>query len=80
MSRKLTEYGIDLDAPRALTDAEQAEIEALVKLPDDTIDTSDIPELYESLWRNAERGRFYKPIKRSTTVRIDADGRSEIAD
>ena len=46
---------------------------ALDQITDDRIDVSDIPELTESFWNNATRGRFYKPIKSSTTVRVDAD-------
>jgi uncharacterized protein (DUF4415 family) len=40
---------------------------------DDRIDTSDIPPLTDDFFRNAVRNPFYRPIKRSTTVRIDAD-------
>jgi len=35
----------------------KAELEALQKLPDDLIDTSDIPELLD--WTGARRGLFY---------------------
>ena len=35
------------------------------------IDTSDIPEIID--WSNAERGRFYRPIKQVVTIRLDAD-------
>lgn len=37
------------------------------------IDTSDIPPLTEEFFRHAVRNPFYKPVKQSTTVRIDAD-------
>ncbi|MGO9472997.1 MAG: BrnA antitoxin family protein [Rhodomicrobium sp.] len=53
------------------TTARQAEIEALAALPDDEIDTSDIPEVRD--WAGAKRGMFYRPIKRQLTLRIDAD-------
>ena len=56
-----------------VTKARQAELEALAKMPDDEIDTSDIQPLSEVQWANAVRGRFYKPIKTPTTVRLDAD-------
>ncbi len=49
------------------------ELQALAALPDDQIDYSDIPPTTEADWRNAERGRFYQPIKKQLTVRIDAD-------
>jgi uncharacterized protein (DUF4415 family) len=54
-----------------LTRAQQAEIDALAALSDDEIDTSDIPEVRD--WSGAERGKFYRPIKRQLTLRIDAD-------
>ena len=42
-------------------------------MPEEEIDTSDIPELPPGAWKNAVRGKYYKPIKTSTTVRIDSD-------
>ena len=42
-------------------------------MPDDEIDTSDIPPTPDSFWNNAVRGKYYRPVKASTTVRIDAD-------
>ena len=47
------------------------ELEALAKLPDDQIDLSDIPEITD--WIGAVRGLFYRPVKRSLTLRLDAD-------
>ncbi len=47
------------------------ELKALSDLPDEKIDTSDIPEVLD--WSDAERGRFYRPIKKRVTIRIDAD-------
>jgi uncharacterized protein (DUF4415 family) len=45
--------------------------EELAALPDDAIDTSDIPELDEAFFRNA---RLVMPEgKRQVTLRIDAD-------
>ncbi len=35
------------------------------------IDTSDIPEVAD--WSKAERGKFYRPIKRQVTLRLDSD-------
>jgi uncharacterized protein (DUF4415 family) len=37
------------------------------------VDTSDIPALDDEFFRRAARNPLYKPIKRSTTIRIDAD-------
>jgi uncharacterized protein (DUF4415 family) len=64
---------LDLGDMPPLTAAETAEIAALAKQADAEIDTSDIPVEPEAFWRNALRGRFYKPTKTSTTVRIDSD-------
>lgn len=59
---------------KPLTRAQRKELEALDALPDDQIDTSDIPELPESVWRErGVRGMFYRPIKRPVTIRLDAD-------
>ena len=49
----------------------RAEIEALEALPDEEIDTSDIPEILD--WSGAERGLLYRPPKRRITLRLDAD-------
>src|SRR5262245_26856238 len=40
---------------------------------DARIDTSDIPPLTDDFFGRAVRNPFYRPIKQSTTVRIDAD-------
>lgn len=48
-----------------------AELAALKALPDDAIDTRDVPE--NKNWTSAVRGAFYKPIKKQLTLRLDAD-------
>lgn len=50
---------------------QQAEIEQLAEMPDDEIDTSDIPEVTD--WTVAEVGKFYRPVKKQVTLRLDAD-------
>jgi uncharacterized protein (DUF4415 family) len=47
------------------------ELAALSRMPDDKIDLSDAPEVRE--WRGAVVGKFYRPIKRPVTIRVDAD-------
>ena len=42
-------------------------------MPDEAIDYGDIPPLTEEFWANAVRGKYYRPTKTSTTVRIDSD-------
>jgi uncharacterized protein (DUF4415 family) len=54
-----------------LTPEQQAEIDALIALPDDQIDTSDIPEVLD--WSGAIRGLFYRPIKQEITLHLGAD-------
>jgi uncharacterized protein (DUF4415 family) len=48
-----------------------SELEALLRLRDDHIDTSDIPEVTD--WSGAVVGKFYRPIKDPVTLRIDRD-------
>jgi uncharacterized protein (DUF4415 family) len=60
-------------ASRSLTRRQQRELAAIVALPDNEIDTSDIPELPVSAWRDAVRGRFYRPVKQAISLRLDAD-------
>jgi uncharacterized protein (DUF4415 family) len=47
------------------------ELGALKRVRDDAIDTSDIPEVAD--WSKAVVGRFYRPIKKPLTIRLDAD-------
>jgi uncharacterized protein (DUF4415 family) len=56
-----------------LTDKQRANLKALATRPDSDIDYSDIPPMTEEQLKNAVRGRFYKPIKRQITARVDAD-------
>ena len=56
-----------------LTPRQKRELAALAALPDDQIDTSDIPELSPSAWKNAVRGKFYRPVKQAVSMRLDAD-------
>ena len=56
---------------KKLTDKQKAELDALEALPDDQIDTSDIPEVLD--WSDARRGLFYRPVKQQITLRLDAD-------
>jgi uncharacterized protein (DUF4415 family) len=56
---------------RKISKKAHKEINALAKLPDEQIDLSDIPEVKD--WSGAVRGMFYRPIKKSLTIRLDAD-------
>lgn len=56
-----------------LTDTQKSRLKQLSEIDDSSINTSEIPELPIELWSKGQRGMFYKPIKTSTTVRIDSD-------
>ncbi len=73
MSKKIVRRDINLATLPPLTEKQRAELAALVATPEREIDYSDIPSLTEAFWKNAVQGRFYKPIKTSTTVRLDSD-------
>ena len=54
-----------------LTAEQRAELERLAALPDNKIDTGDIPEQRD--WSGARRGAFFRPVKQQITLRLDAD-------
>jgi len=59
---------------RKLTSRQRAkELLALAAIPDDQIDTSDIPELTDEQLRRAVRSSMYRPVKKPVTMRLDAD-------
>jgi uncharacterized protein (DUF4415 family) len=57
--------------PKGLTPELAAELDALAAMPDDSIDLSDMPEVTD--WSGWTRGKFYRPVKKQVTVRLDAD-------
>ena len=61
-----------LQAPHRKNDApNDSELAALIRLRDEDIGTSDIPEITD--WSKALVGKFYRPIKNSITIRLDPD-------
>jgi len=48
-----------------------SEIRALRRMKDREIDTTDIPPALD--WSKAVVGKFYRPIKKPLTIRLDAD-------
>ena len=70
---KTVRHKVDLNKLPPLTAKQKAELKILSRLPDSTIDHSDIPPLDDVFWKTAVRNPFYKPNKTSTTVRVDAD-------
>jgi uncharacterized protein (DUF4415 family) len=74
MSRKnIVRHTLDPTHLAPLTAQETDDLKALSALPDDQIDTSDMPPLTEAFWENAVRNPFYRPVKQQITVRMDAD-------
>lgn len=66
-------YSMDPTNPPPLTTKQKRELERLAAMPDESIDTSDMPELTEDFWKNAKVGLFYRPVKQQLTLRLDAD-------
>jgi uncharacterized protein (DUF4415 family) len=56
---------------KKLTKNQAEEIRTLRRTNDEEIDLTDIPEVTD--WSNAVVGKFYRPVKKSLTIRIDAD-------
>jgi uncharacterized protein (DUF4415 family) len=59
------------DHSKPLTPAQAAELEALAALPEEQINTRDVPEQRD--WSTAQRGFFFRPVKKQLTLRLDAD-------
>jgi len=47
------------------------EIRALKRMKDREIDTTDTPPVLD--WSKAVVGKFYRPVKKPLTIRLDAD-------
>ncbi len=73
MNNELVTVEFDPTNPPLLTDVQREDLARLAAMPDKDIDFSDIPSLTEKFWENAERGRFFRPIKKQVTLRLDAD-------
>lgn len=56
---------------KKLNEQQKREIAAIAGKGDADIDFSDIP--LKLNWSNAEIGKFYRPPKKSVTMRLDAD-------
>lgn len=48
-----------------------SEVRTLKRMRDSDIDTTDIPPISD--WSKAVVGKFYRPIKKPLTIRLDAD-------
>ncbi|MGO9649673.1 MAG: BrnA antitoxin family protein [Terriglobales bacterium] len=56
---------------RKLTREQKRDIAAVVAKKDADIDFSDVPAVVD--WSGAEMGKFYRPPKKSVTMRLDQD-------
>ena len=54
-------------------EAVRKELAALAAKAENDIDLTDIPATSAKDWTGATKGKFYRPLKRQLTVRIDAD-------
>lgn len=55
---------------RKLPKREEEYLKKLAEMPDEQIDTSDIPEITD--FSGGVRGRFYRPVTQSVTIRLNA--------
>lgn len=60
-----------MENTRKLTAEEQAALDTVAAMADSAIDTRDMPEVTD--WTGAVRGGLYRPVKRLTSLRLDAD-------
>jgi uncharacterized protein (DUF4415 family) len=55
----------------AISKEQRACLERLAAMPEEAIDTTDIPEVSD--WSGAVRGGLYRPRQEAITIRLDAD-------
>jgi uncharacterized protein (DUF4415 family) len=61
----------DAVTKKALNPEQLARLQALAAMPEEAIDTADIPEVQD--WSGAIRGGLFRPRKMAVTIRLDAD-------
>ena len=64
---------LTLETLPSLTKAQDDNLKRLAAMPDDEINCDDIPVLTEAQLAEMQRGRFYRPVKKQITARVDAD-------
>ncbi|MBT9589116.1 BrnA antitoxin family protein [bacterium] len=73
-SERLVRHSFDPQNPPRPTPEQEAELRALATMPEESIDTSDIPELSDEQLARMVRARgTYRPTKASTSIRLDSD-------
>lgn len=63
----------DAMSKKDLSPGQRAQLAKIAALPDDRIDTDDIPEAPAENWVHARHGHLYRPLKQPVTIRLDAD-------
>jgi uncharacterized protein (DUF4415 family) len=56
---------------KELTKEQKRQIRVIAAKRDENIDFSDAPQVLD--WRGAEIGKFYRPLKKPVTMRLDSD-------
>ncbi len=56
---------------RKLTKEQKRDIATIAAKRDEDIDFSDVPPVLD--WTGAEIGKFYRPVKKPVTMRLDSD-------
>lgn len=56
---------------RKISREQRRDIAAIAAKRDEDIDFSDVPSVVD--WSGAEIGKFYRPVKKPVTLRLDAD-------
>ena len=59
--------------PGPLTEEQMERMKAIADIPDSEIDFSDIPELTDEFFENAQEGMMYRLVTEQLTIRLDAD-------
>lgn len=56
---------------RKFTISQKRDVRAIAAQKDEDIDFSDAPPVLD--WSGAEMGKFYRPVKKPVTLRLDSD-------
>ena len=73
MKKRDVEHEVDLAELPPLSAADAELMKDLQHASDEEIDKTEIPLLSDAFWEAARPNPFYRPMKTSTTIRIDSD-------
>lgn len=71
MKTEVSKKMVKVKGSAVLTEEQREDLRKLADLPDENIDYSDIPAITD--FKGFEIGKFYRPVKETVTVRLDAD-------